>query len=880
MVKLKRFVILIAVISIIALIGIITATISKGTPRYLIEREYGPGDTITGWVNVSFTNEPVDSVFSSSCGDVESEITLRDLVKKSSNTNFATCVPAGCGSDYEEENPEALKTAALEAGDSIVFGLKILEEENIIDIKNFFRLNITSDVPESTTLPLSIDILDDGEIEWNAHGASENVGDAIFGCYTEAVLSEIEEAILSTTKYCERIEIPQAPRVNLSANVAAGTGSITLVMSIESEDGEEYEDCEAITAASGEVSCSPELQIIEKGNYSVCIKAKTSADAQKNYKINYERTSACGFTGTFGGTYTRDFNIFVKPRKYNPIGSFMLNDSELEEAGNAYDIENNIADYISERYSNNCSRGCIIPIRFTSGAAQELIIQDAFLKYETDEITAEADDIYELTEVPAKLSTTKFRKLYLDEAGFQVPEDYDEYTFSLDFNSDDIFSVKINVTRSVPSVRGVSPDTTAVKYLTVFTAIVNSSVNISSYRWEFGNGDIRTTTTKSVQYTYNTSGVYKMKITATSVRGRNSSREFDITVAPASEIVPVLLEEARAGIESIKVQTAGFSAFQKKAINSVKNISSFENRITALSNSITAATTEAQYESILAELLEMNIPLTFMITTTSEPLLFYPETNKINMEVLKEISGEDYEAGKEEKYAEAILSWEEGNVNITMFYTEISSIYPTYDIPLLRIFDITIKKKPSSTENPYLIIKKMSGGFESNYSLLEEGDYYYLTLTENEKTIRFFTTEEIDFVTLPVFVAPKISALSLDEGWTPYDESGEVKKWIIFALIVLGLLVLGVIIYILLQFWYKKRYENYLFKNKNNLYNLVNYIEQAKKKGLNEDEIAAKLKKSGWTGEQVRYAMRKFAGRRTGMVEIPIGTSSDKNNSK
>ncbi len=875
MVKLKRFVILIAVF-VIALLSVLSATLSKGNPKYLIEREYGPGDTVTGWINISLNNEPVDSVFQSSCGGVESEINLRDLAGKNSNLNFAhTCIPAGCGSDYEDTNPETLKTKALTADDYEIIGFKI-PSGKIIDVTKF-SINVTSNVPESENLSLAIDILDDGEIEWNAFRASDNAGIAVKGCYTDAVASEVEQAIISTTEYCEKITIAQAPRVNISANVI-GTGSVTFLMSIESTDGTEYEDCQARASESGEVSCSPEFQIIEQDDYFVCIRAKTSTDAGKNYKINYEQTAPCGFSGTYEEVYTHDFDIFIKPRKYSPVGSFILNSSELEDSGNAYDIENSIADYLFERYNNNCTKGCIIPVRFISKAEQELTLQEASLVYETEDIVTEADDLYELAEVPAKMSTSKFQKLYMDEAGFQVPEDYDEHTFSLDFNNDDVFSVKINVTKSIPSIKKVKPDTTAVKYPTTFTVLVNSSVNISNYKWEFGNGDVRTTITKSIEYTYNASGIYKMKITATSNKGRSSSRQFNITVAPASEIVPVLLEEAEVNIDGIKSQLAGFSAFQKKAINSVLNASKYENRINNLSNSITSTTTEAQYESILAELLDMNVPLMLLTTTTSEALLFYPETSKIDIGVLKEVSGEDYEAGREEKYAEAVLSWDEGNIEAKMHYTEISSIYADYDEPLLRLFEMTIKKKGSSAGTPFLIIKKMNNlGFESDYSLQEKGDYYYLPLTEDEKTIRLFTTEEVDFVTLPVFISPKISELSLEEGWTPYDEKGDLKKWIVFALIVVGLIIFGVIIYILLQLWYKKRYEDYLFKNKNNLYNLVNYIEQAKKKGLNEKEIVAKLRKSGWTNEQLRYAMRKYAGRRTGMVEIPVDKLFDKN---
>ena len=68
----------------------------------------------------------------------------------------------------------------------------------------------------------------------------------------------------------------------------------------------------------------------------------------------------------------------------------------------------------------------------------------------------------------------------------------------------------------------------------------------------------------------------------------------------------------------------------------------------------------------------------------------------------------------------------------------------------------------------------------------------------------------------------------------------------------------------------KRKYEEHLFKNRNNLFNLITYIEHARKKGLKGNEISKKLKKSGWNSEQIAYALKKHAGKRTGMAEIPI----------
>ena len=80
-----------------------------------------------------------------------------------------------------------------------------------------------------------------------------------------------------------------------------------------------------------------------------------------------------------------------------------------------------------------------------------------------------------------------------------------------------------------------------------------------------------------------------------------------------------------------------------------------------------------------------------------------------------------------------------------------------------------------------------------------------------------------------------------------------------------------------MQEWYKRKYESHLFKNRNSLYNIVQYIRQAKSKGIEEKKIKANLKKAGWSLEQIRYATKKHEGKRTGMIEIPNPLTKLKN---
>ena len=247
------------------------------------------------------------------------------------------------------------------------------------------------------------------------------------------------------------------------------------------------------------------------------------------------------------------------------------------------------------------------------------------------------------------------------------------------------------------------------------------------------------------------------------------------------------------------------------------------------------------------------------------------------MDVLTDIAGGSYESSREERYANAVLGWGVQNVDITLAYREIISSFENHDEPLLNVFEVDITKKAGCEDDPYVILKHMEGlAFAGDYSEQEKSGYFYFPLIEESKKIVFATTEDVDFIDLPLFVSPEISQLSVIGFVDPFDESGKLKKWILFSLIIFLLIIVGVMFWVVLHAWYKKKYENYLFKNKNNLYNLFTWIGNAKKRGLSEGKLKSQLGKAGWNSEQLRYAMRKYSGKKTGMPGPSFSEMRDK----
>jgi hypothetical protein len=251
----------------------------------------------------------------------------------------------------------------------------------------------------------------------------------------------------------------------------------------------------------------------------------------------------------------------------------------------------------------------------------------------------------------------------------------------------------------------------------------------------------------------------------------------------------------------------------------------------------------------------------------------------VNAEILYAIEKGTYDSTKD--YANAINSWFVDNLDAIIYYEDIAGGYGTNEETIFKYFSFDFTPTGYS-DKYYIIMRNMNGlKFNGNYGEKTQGYYVYIEATGNKK-IEFATTENVDFSDVPIFAAPPISKLVLtggsesgtgcnnngacessrDENW---KNCGDCGRLTIMIIAISSILILGLIIYFALHYWYKNKYEQSLFKSKNSLYNIVNYINNARAKGMADSDIKTNLKKAGWNSEQISYAMKKYKGKSTGM---------------
>jgi hypothetical protein len=852
-------------VSVILLINLISASAVIGNVADGLVNSYGPGDTIVGWINLSLSNEPANSILTNSFGQ---KISLTDLFAKSVNSGYVyTCNPLACTSDYIASNRENSKTLNIVGDNSALVAFNLTGNVGAISVLQF---TLRSNNAETQKFPLALDVLNDGTYEWNSYFRTENFGARNYGCLKNLALTE--ESYLNSNPYCQRIVLTRAPRVRIGAEVNSLTG-IDYTMSIQATDSSvAKQSCTATTSSDGiqMISCIPTFTVKTAGSYFVCINTKNKADANK-YTITYETAdNPCGFASPYSGTYTYNFKIFAEQATYSSNINFTFNDAEVKNAGSSTNLETYVKDYITNMYNSNCTKGCVVPIQVFAGVNQDIVLSDASIIYESNGLSISATSLYDAVETPAKLSSS-FQKLTLDDAKFTVPETTGRYNLSFYLNNTKITSKEITVGK-IPSVNYVTPTIIAVSYPALFKAGTTMGTNITRYTWDFADGSVVTSTIPEMNHTYTTVGNYELKITTLDSSGRNYSKTFTITVESAAQAIPDLLAEAQMKIYTIKQQVALLSNVEKTSLNRIFNVGLVESNITRLTASAGNATTDTQYEAILKELINLRIPDGIGATITAKSMLYYPKADYVDLDGLSKQYGETYDLTKQQLYKNAIVEWELQNTNVAFDYTEISSIYSDYTEESVKSFDISIDN--TGSDDAYVEIKDVGGMVFTTGTATEDNGYYFIKVSPGKTEIVLSATGDVDFSTLPMIISPALSKLTLSEDVSPEKT---VNKWAKFLIIVMIILVIAAIIWVLLKMWYKKRYENYLFKNKNNLFNVINYIKTSKEKGMAEKDIMAQLRKSGWNSEQVTYALKKYAGKETGMPEIQIGFKLKKN---
>lgn len=353
----------------------------------------------------------------------------------------------------------------------------------------------------------------------------------------------------------------------------------------------------------------------------------------------------------------------------------------------------------------------------------------------------------------------------------------------------------------------------------------------------------------------------------------NSSQNLTLKVETAQAI-----NQKKQEIQDFLAERETYSDFIKSKLNIYFNIFYLEELILDLESNYTDADSDEDYQEIRDEIESIKIPKSVFESNSINNLNFYSKSEHLDFGVLADITKEDYSELNSANYETSLFIWTQDSIDVRISYKEISASYGTSDEVLFNYFEIDFIQTPLN-QDVYLIIQDLPGlEFDGYYGQQELEYYQYINLKNiNYEKVSFATTANVDFTTVPMFISPALANLP-DTGPVIIDGKREMKisKWFFFGLIILFVLVVGLVIYSFVSTWYDRKYEKHLFPNRNNLYNLIIFINNSKRKGISDEEIAKSLRKSKWSREQIAYVMKKYAGKRTGMAKLPFGVVQKK----
>ncbi len=834
-------------------ISFVSASVSVA--NYSVKNSYVPLSNISGEVLLVANHEGYNkSIFFSDNTSMQ--------FGKFLNLNGAnfTCFPRDCSMTYLASMGVANKNVDLLLMKPKYLGFVLRGGKIILSNMSF---KIKSNFGNSIFPPLSIKFFNDKT--WAFDKFSDKFSLKNWGCFNP--VDKQSGPLIGDSFYCEMINVQKTDRLKIGADVEGSGGNLTMAVYPENGFGASWQCVFNPQNEDGCIVNSSSSDQFFEGKYQVCVGAKSLT----GYNI-YEDIAgkSCGFAYNDGPeNSTKDYGVFAQGAMFANAGAMGV----VNFSGDYVAAANEI---ISNRYSGNCSSGCILPLRI-SGIPQNLDVYDVKLVY-TDNSEWKSDNlVYDLNKTSAFVDFNG--TLDLGFLNFMV-SNAGEYSAKLD--GEYLFRKNIKILPA-PIISSVSPSNPPAGVpITFYTRIDFKGNKSLSYIWEFGDGsDIVVTDVPYVVHSYDGLKNYTLSLNVSAGGNLTSNGKFKVETINPEAAVKVGLKNRIASLEKVKNEISGFPSWYGGAISSALNISNFEDELHRMEIAQNNSVNADDFRKIAVKLYSLDVPAVVSANTFESPFLM-SGVEDVNIEPISIISGSVSGATNKE-YANPILTWQNENMNVSVKQQKVfASFVSGQEVNILSEFDISVSS--NSDEDGYFVINKPFDElyFNGDAGAKKAGDATVIIIPSHAKKNIEFYYKGVDRASF--FISPRLGSVIVkadvdtdcnhngvceaDKGENSVNcraDCKPVKKALWFSLFGFLLFLLA---YTGLQVWYKKHYEAYLFKDGSQLYNLLMFVANAKAREMSEDRIAAELRAQGWSSERVSYVIKKSAGKSVGMIEI------------
>ena len=849
-----------------------------------IQTNYSGGDIVKGNISLTFSNQPVSSILTS---NFLGNITLIRLLKLHTGLTQGvsyTCNTPDCSANYDiqgETNGFSVSENNDKLAGFVVSGTGV----SITDAKFAVQSNaLASCLPQ-----IKIDVLVDGtDIMTNYNGNGESCGVRYTGCYNQG--NSIEATIISSGEYCEKMTLPASSSFIVGGEIRNGTTNANLTMKLyDSTEGGLAGTCllPKHTQQFQELSCAINYATSQSRDYYVCITSSNSG----GYKIGWETQAPnCGTAQGFD-SLNSDFDLFAETTQYSSSPNFVVNETSYDKQFNI-ELDAILDGYISDKYNRQCEPNpCIIPISF-SGNSQYIQLSNAQIDYETVGVPNSVSGLQEISYVDALVSGTNL-SLDISKANFSITLTSNENKFKLFVDNNLIMQKDISIKKGF--LFDILPKFVAFGQNAQFSIISNKT--IASSTWDFGDGtEVQNVNLNKAVHTYTKKevSIFLLSVTAKDSEGLESTKQFSIAVGDPRILANQTIADYKLRIDNITNQINSQSPWMVQKLQEISKIQDISSRLSVIENKYKIANVEDDYKNVMIDLIGLSMPKEIVILSSGQNIPLSVGYLSVNPAYIETIDNKD--VSDNSALVNKIVEWMDSHFSSEISFRKIALVRDFKTEVIATTFSIDTKPSDLNENDIYLIFGQdveNAGAYKTNYgvkSISGIGIDYVQLKPENSENFEFLVLGDISAENLGAYISPQISDLGVESAPTETcnlnnicesDESEDScpedcsRKWIRFSIIswmILG--VVFIIVYIILQEWYKKRYQKSLFPDENDLYNLINFIYNARRSRLNDKQIFERLKTQGWTHEKVNFAFKKISGKRIGMLEIPLFTHS------
>src|SRR3989339_985236 len=836
-----------------------------------LKKDYVGGELISGSYKINISGQENKDFVSSLGGS----ISLMDFLNKGGyqKDKAYRCSPAGCKTGYALSQADSSKIVLLTSSESKTLGFGITNTgQNTISIDDL-SFRVSSDLPASCVNQLSMDILNDGTIDfYNSAYVNEVCNDKKYGCFSSS--AGLSYAEIRDNMLCEKINLITAPAYKVGVNVRNMTGggqAATLKMSL-------FEATDTNLAYPLGVCALPTLSEAEQDanciiNYSsrkqfdayVCI---SSNSGSANYGIRSESdTNVCGKGGS---SAIMDYEIYAQELKYASLNK-SINRNMFYQLNQPDDLIAIIQNYIDLNYGGICAGGCAIPFSMSSAASsQNVLIDNVTFIYRAGGIIqsggASQNQLYSLVASNFTITSNGTLDLSLEKLGFVVPNVTGTRPLYITFDGQNVVGENIIIATGFDY--DLLPKSALIKRKTYFNLVGS---NISSAQWDFGDGTTGTSSGGSIYHAYSTQGEFTVKVSAKGgLNVTTSIKNFKVAVGNAKDSANLTLQDYEGRIANVTAQINSKPTLIRDYLQSKLNLTDMNYSLTVIKTKFKSALNDSDYLSIVNDLSNLDVPYSVSTSKTGSGIPLSIGFDSPNTRYALALLDRTSEGGLKD----AITIWMYDNYDSKADYDIITRYGDSGQTALASWYTVKLIPKVQGVESAYFIMDypqnliRFNGAYSDRAT--SDGEGTYIPTNSEEQTFEFLLPEGIEITKLGAYIIP----VSGDNLKVSVEVGGEAEKpafnWNVFWMWFGILLVVILIAYVALQEWYKKRYEEYLFKNPNDLYNVITFISNSRAIKLTDSDIKKKLGGNSWTGEQSEYAFNKLDGKRTGMWEIPI----------